>query len=124
MSGPAKEGGCHCGALRYRVTAPAEESGYCHCRDCQLTSGAPVLAWAGYPAESFSYTAGTPASYASSARGTREFCPTCSCQILFREGDGPPAVYLNTASLDQPGRGAAQPPHLHPQPHRLVRDCG
>ena len=25
------KGGCHCGALRYRVTAAPKDSGYCHC---------------------------------------------------------------------------------------------
>ncbi len=104
------EGGCHCGAVRYRVTAAALEAGYCHCRDCQLTSGAPLLAWASYPADAFAYTAGAPASYSSSARGTREFCATCSCQVLFRDAEEPLLVHLNTASLDDPGQ---VPPSHH-----------
>jgi hypothetical protein len=34
------EGGCQCGAVRYRLTAPPLSVYNCHCRDCQRTSGA------------------------------------------------------------------------------------
>jgi hypothetical protein len=38
------EGGCLCGAVRYRLNGEIEESAYCHCRTCQRQSGAPVVA--------------------------------------------------------------------------------
>ena len=34
------EGGCVCGAVRYRITAPPLSAYNCHCRDCQKMSGA------------------------------------------------------------------------------------
>lgn len=34
------EGGCQCGAVRYRLNAPPLAVYNCHCRDCQRTSGA------------------------------------------------------------------------------------
>lgn len=34
----AREGGCQCGALRYRLIAPPLELYACHCRDCQKQS--------------------------------------------------------------------------------------
>ena len=34
------EGGCQCGAVRYRLTAPPLAVYTCHCRDCQRASGA------------------------------------------------------------------------------------
>jgi hypothetical protein len=38
------EGGCACGAVRYRLTAPPLIVHACHCRDCQkLTGSAFVL---------------------------------------------------------------------------------
>lgn len=40
------DGGCLCGRVRFRVTAEALDSGYCHCRMCQRNSGAPTVAWA------------------------------------------------------------------------------
>lgn len=34
------EGGCQCGAVRYRLTAPPLSVYNCHCKDCQRFSGA------------------------------------------------------------------------------------
>ena len=46
---PPAEGGCLCGAIRYRVDGEVEDSAYCHCRTCQRQSGAPVVAWFALP---------------------------------------------------------------------------
>ena len=47
------EGGCLCGALRYRLDAAPLDIGYCHCSMCRRSTGAPVLAWACIPAAAF-----------------------------------------------------------------------
>jgi hypothetical protein len=104
------EGGCLCGKLRFRVTAPALDSGYCHCRMCQRNSGAPVVAWVTFAIGGFSWTAGRAHSYASSARARREFCADCGSYLVFTSDDFPQEVTVNTASLDDPG---AFPPRLH-----------
>ncbi len=35
------EGGCHCGAVRYKVAAKPLAVNACHCDDCKRLSGAP-----------------------------------------------------------------------------------
>ena len=35
------EGGCHCGAVRYAFGEAPEFTFYCHCNDCQKTTGSP-----------------------------------------------------------------------------------
>lgn len=35
------EGGCHCGAVRYAVTARPLAVNACHCRDCKRLAGGP-----------------------------------------------------------------------------------
>jgi hypothetical protein len=35
------EGGCHCGGVRYAVTAPPLAVNACHCDDCKRLSGGP-----------------------------------------------------------------------------------
>jgi len=104
------EGGCLCRAVRFRVTALATESGYCHCRFCQLNSGAPVVAWAVVPIEAFAYTSGSPGVFRSSSWGQREFCATCGSFMLYREQAAAKTVSINTASLDDP---TAFPPDHH-----------
>ena len=96
------EGGCLCGAVRYRCATAPEQAGYCHCRLCQRSSGAPVLAWATYPVESFEYGSGAPRIHRSSSHGQREFCGDCGTQILYRESEDAKTVDINVASLDDP----------------------
>jgi hypothetical protein len=97
-------GGCLCGALRYASQSEPIESGYCHCRTCQRSSGAPVLVWATFPIEHFQYTSGKPTIYRSSDIGSREFCSSCGTQIAFRELPDPKTVDVMVGSLDQPER--------------------
>ncbi len=96
------EGGCLCGALRYRSAADPTESAYCHCRMCQKASGAPVVAWTEFAAESFAYTKGQPAIYRSSPNAQREYCASCGSQILFRHSDTPDTVDINSCTADRP----------------------
>jgi hypothetical protein len=100
-------GGCLCGALRYVALGRPVDVGYCHCRVCQRSSGAPVLAWATFPNDAFAYTKGSPTTYRSSPRAGREFCAVCGTQIAFRE-DGAARVDFNIGSLDQPDSFAPQ----------------
>ena len=103
-------GGCACGDLRFRATADPVDTGFCHCRICQRTTGAPVLAYVSFPVAAFTYTAGTPARYASSALGHREFCSRCGTQIAFRQAVGAVTVDVNAGAMDEPGR---YPPARH-----------
>ena len=103
-------GGCACGRLRFRSLAAPVDSGYCHCRICQRTSGAPLLAYVSFPVAAFAYTAGTPSRYASSASGSREFCSACGTQIAFRRSADAVTVDVNVGAMDEP---AAYPPARH-----------
>jgi hypothetical protein len=94
-------GGCLCGQLRYEARDPID-AGYCHCRLCQRSSGAPVLAWVSFPATSFSFAQGEPRSYRSSPTGRREFCGRCGTQIAFRGTAAPTRIDVNIPTLDDP----------------------
>ena len=111
MSKTELQGGCLCGAVRYRLRADAiEESAYCHCRTCQQQSGAPVVAWFSIPPSHFAYTKNTPKGFRASTRATREFCGNCGTYLLFREDDETASLGVNTATLDEP---AKVPPTFH-----------
>jgi len=111
------EGGCLCRALRFRIAAPPIRSGYCHCRFCQLNSGAPVVAWVEVPIGAFSYAGAAPGVFRSSSWGQREFCPACGSFVLYREQQAPKTVSINTASLDDP---SSFPPTHHIYASRRV----
>ena len=104
------EGGCLCGQVRFRIAAQPIDTGYCHCRMCQKNSGAPAVAWVTFPVDSFRWIAGTPTTYASSARARRTFCANCGSYMVFTTRECPAEVSINTASFDEPG---AFPPTMH-----------
>jgi hypothetical protein len=97
------EGGCLCGAVRYRIDADDGIIDYCHCRTCQRAAGAPVVAWVQVAPERFAQTAGALASFASSHECDRHFCARCGSQISMTDHDGR-SVGVTVASLDQPDR--------------------
>lgn len=104
----ALQGSCLCGAIQYRVAAKPIDAGYCHCRLCQRSSGAPVLAWLTVPILAFFYTQGQPAIFHSSAHSQREFCGSCGTQIAFRRSTRPKTVDVTLASLRDPSQMAPQ----------------
>jgi hypothetical protein len=104
------EGGCLCGQVRFRVTAPALDAGYCHCRMCQRNSGAPVVAWVTFPTTGFEWIAGKAAEYRSSAEATRRFCASCGSYLVFSNTKWHNEISVNTASFDSP---EAFPPRKH-----------
>jgi hypothetical protein len=102
------EGGCLCGAVRYRLEGPPLYADYCHCRLCQRAAGAPVVAWGTWPADRLAWLVGEPRTFASSAKGTRSFCPSCGTPLTFVDADDPALVDVTLASLDQPAAFAPQ----------------
>lgn len=110
---PALAGGCHCGAVRFAIVAGGViDAGYCHCGICRHLSGAPVAAWVAIADGAYAVTAGTPATYRSSPGGTRDFCPACGSQLLFRSDDG--IVTVSTTAFDTPADPAVVPQyHIH-----------
>ena len=104
------EGGCLCGAVRYRISASPLDSGYCHCRMCQKSSGGPAQASAEIPVAGFTLIQGELKAYRSSATSVRHFCPHCGSQITFRAAVDPAYISVNTPTLDRP---EALPPRIH-----------
>lgn len=95
-------GGCHCGAIRFRITAAPLETYCCHCRICQRTSGAPFLAGAVVASESFAFTNEEPVEYQSSPHIIRLFCPNCHAQIGSRQPGETRLVDVHLSLFDDP----------------------
>lgn len=108
LAAPA-EGGCLCGAIRYRVTPCSGDSGYCHCRTCQRSAGAPAMAWLSIPRTHLSLTQGTPKRFRSSSHAERHFCDACGTQLFFSD-DHATSIDINIPTLDNPD---LTPPRYH-----------
>lgn len=55
-----REGGCRCGKLRFRVTAPPLVTVACHCRGCQRMTASAFSLSAAFPSEGFAVIEGEP----------------------------------------------------------------
>jgi catechol 2,3-dioxygenase-like lactoylglutathione lyase family enzyme len=106
MSGLAGafEGGCLCGALRYRATGAASLATLCHCTSCRRAAGAPAVAWVTFAADAFGFTSGEPVLFRSSPPVVRAFCGRCGTPLTYRHDAFPQAIDVTTASLDEPER--------------------
>jgi hypothetical protein len=98
------EGGCACGAVRYRLESAPFDAGWCHCRTCQLNSGAPAMVFASVPAGHLVWTRGADKvkSFASSSFGHRSFCGECGTPFLMQVDHQPETVDFSVATLDDP----------------------
>ena len=96
------EGGCLCGAVRYRIAGKPRVSSLCHCRSCRRACGAPTVGWLILNTGDFSITGGMPEQYRSSADVIRRFCARCGTQLTYQNVSTPGTIDITTASLDHP----------------------
>lgn len=101
---PIFEGGCLCGAIRYRASSAPMRGVLCHCSMCRKHSGAPVLAFVHFRGDDFAWIRGAPARYRSSAFAERGFCSLCGSTISMHEDVLPDRVQVTVGSLDEPQR--------------------
>ncbi|HJV63341.1 MAG TPA: GFA family protein [Albitalea sp.] len=96
------EGGCLCGAVRYRVHGAPLSSSVCHCRACRLAAGASPVGWIAVARSGYELLAGHPARFRSSPRVWRSFCPRCGTALGYQHDDDPGVIEVTTATLDHP----------------------
>jgi hypothetical protein len=106
VSDAVLDGGCLCGAVRYRARGPALRVNHCHCAMCRRTTGAVAATWATVALDGFALAAGKPAEYRASPKATRAFCATCG-STQFWKRDGADTIDIAVGTLDAPGDLAA-----------------
>ena len=105
MSAPdlQAEGGCLCGAVRYRVTGEAVAATLCHCQSCRRATGGVSVAWAVFDKRHVTLTSGTVREYSSSPGIHWGSCATCGSLVTYRRSTRPDHLDITTATLDEPG---------------------
>lgn len=78
------EGGCRCGKVRFRVTAPPLFTSACHCRGCQKMTGGPYSLSVAIPSEGFEVTEGEPVIGGMHAEPQHFFCGWCMSWLFTR----------------------------------------
>ena len=97
------EGGCQCGAVRYRLKASPLSVYNCHCKDCQRFSGAAWSMSMPVRAEDLEQLTGTLARYErvadSGRRIVMNFCAHCHTW-LWNEPPAPGLLVVRAGTLD------------------------
>ena len=90
-------GGCHCGALRYSLSAPPLMIYNCHCTNCQKITGSAFTVSATIAEAAFTFTKGAPKKieWISDAGNSRFgwFCGACGSRIA--HGQTPTSGFLS-----------------------------
>ncbi len=99
-----RTGGCMCGAVRYRLASEPFDTGWCHCRLCQLASGSPGLAFATVPRADYVVEQGADriGSFASTSFGSRQFCTRCGTPLTMIVNHQPDTLDFTVPTLDEP----------------------
>ena len=111
-----RSGGCECGAVRYEIRGPVRKVVFCHCKQCQRTSGFYVAATACAMEDLHLVHAPGLRWYKSSDIADRGFCEVCGSSIFYRAHHGR-HMSIMAGTLDAP-TGLNTREHIH------VEDAG
>jgi len=93
-----RDGGCLCGAVRFKAEGEPLNVRICHCRTCQKAMGSPFYARALFEPRALTVE-GETAFYPSSATLERVFCKACGTRLFSRRTNGT-AVGVALATFD------------------------
>jgi hypothetical protein len=109
------QGGCTCGAVRYRITTRPMFVHCCHCRWCQRETGSAFALNAMIEADRVLLLEGSPEAVVTpseSGKGQKIFrCPNCRIALWSNyAGAGDAIRFIRVGTLDEPNR---LPPDIH-----------
>jgi hypothetical protein len=99
------EGGCLCGAIRYRFAAAPLATAVCHCTNCRKQGGGAYSVNVVIPAAAFEQTGETKVFTDRGDSGNavwRHFCPACGSPIVSLLEAAPPITIVKAGTLDRP----------------------
>ncbi len=109
----AREGGCACGAVRYRLTSDPLLTHCCHCLNCQRQTGSAFVVNLLIEADRVELLAGDPQPVdVPRDDGTQRIfrCPTCQVAV-YSQYTRPELRFVRGGTLDEP-RSVAPDVHI------------
>ena len=94
------EGGCRCGAVRFRVTAPPLLSSACHCTGCQRMTASAYTLSLSLHRDGFEITQGAPVLGGTRNPPMHYHCPDCKSWMFTQPPDLDWFMNLRTTMLD------------------------
>lgn len=97
----AWEGGCLCGAVRFRANGAPKWTIWCHCQSCRRHSGAPAAAFAAFDEVNVEIDSPAFTRFASSPGMRRGFCSTCGSTLTCQGGALPDELHIHIGAFDR-----------------------
>lgn len=95
------EGGCACGAVRYRASASPFSALHCHCASCRRATGAAFSSFVSLARAHVTWS-GERRFHSSSPGVTRGFCRACGTPLHYMSTRWPGEIHLHAATLENP----------------------
>ncbi|HXQ12927.1 MAG TPA: GFA family protein [Caulobacteraceae bacterium] len=106
MADEIREGGCNCGAVRFRISKPPLTAYLCHCHLCQKRTGSPFAMNVVFPGDGLEVTAEAPFELArdlgGGLRSVSSLCGACDSRLWTRR-TGAAVVNVRGGALDDAG---------------------
>ena len=97
-------GACHCGRVSFTALIDPDRVMICHCKDCQIMSGAPFRAVVGAAWETLEVQ-GEPRSYVKVAESGNKraqvFCPDCGTPLFATAPENPTSAVIRLGCVKQ-----------------------
>ncbi|HXR14349.1 MAG TPA: GFA family protein [Solirubrobacteraceae bacterium] len=100
---PAASGSCLCGAIRFTLSEPPTQAGYCHCTRCQKRTGTAASAQARIDGRSFRFSSGEElvSAWRHPDGGFEKcFCSRCGSHLFSRNPDDHAQMSIRMAAFD------------------------
>ena len=96
-------GGCLCGGVRFEVTEPLRDAGYCHCTRCQRRTGTASSVSGGVVPGSLRVLSGEEliTDYRPSDGFVKVFCGACGSALWSRHPENPEVIAIRLGVFDR-----------------------
>jgi hypothetical protein len=103
----AHEGGCLCGAIRFRATAEPVQTTICHCRFCQRATGSAFLVEPIFRGGDVVFSGAEPKVYERRSEGSGKlvrvnFCGECGSSLFLAFERFPTVIGIFAGTFDDP----------------------
>ena len=96
-------GGCLCGGVRFEVTEPLRDAGYCHCTRCQRRTGTASSVSGGVVPGSLRVLSGEEliTDYRPPDGFVKVFCGACGSALWSRHPENPEVIAIRLGVFDR-----------------------
>jgi hypothetical protein len=99
---PVLTGGCNCGAVRFELTEPLVDAGYCHCTRCQRRTGTAASISGSSAPGALRLLSGEDrlARFSPPGGSDKVFCASCGSALYSQSPARPEVVGIRFGALD------------------------